>query len=111
MISHITNMILLYQKVAEKSFTIYSTECMERKKSEHIQEGTNIPIPLYNLSLSTCLHNINFLCYTVVEVTFTKNMERKKKEYREEQTGEGSFSIPRCNLSLPTCIPNMKFLS
>ena len=37
-------------------------------------------IPEYDLSLSTCIHNINFLCYTVVEISLTKNMERKKME-------------------------------
>ena len=37
--------------------------------------------------------------------------KEKKKKYREEQIGEGQFSIPRYNLSLWTCIPNLKFLS
>ena len=90
----------------------YSTKCMERKKSEHIQARTNrrrlVFNQPYNLSLSTCIQNINFLYYTVVEISLMKNMERKKKEYREEQIGEGSFSIPQYNLSLSTCIPNMK---
>ena len=36
--------------------------------------------------------------------------ERKKKKFREEQIGEGPFSIPRYNLSLWICIPNLKFL-
>ena len=31
-------------------------------------------------------------------------------EYREEQVGEGSFTVRRYNLSLSICIPNMKFL-
>ena len=79
---------------------------------EQIGEG-RFSIPLYNLSLSTCIQNTNSLCfmYTVVEISLTKNMERKKNKYREEQIGESRFSIPRYNLSLSTCIPNMKFLS
>ena len=74
------------------------------------REGTNISFPLYNLSLSTCIQSMNFLCYTVVEISLAKNMEKKNK-YREEQVELGSFSIPRYNLSLSTCIPNIKFLS
>ena len=59
------------------------------------------------------VHKIwTFWVYTVMEISLTKNMERKKNnKYREEQTGEESFSIPWYNLSLSTCIPNMKFLS
>ena len=37
--------------------------------------------------------------------------ERKKNKLREEQIGEGPFSIPRYNLSLWTCIPYLKLLS
>ena len=60
-------------------------------------------IPQYNWSLSICIQNLNFLCYTVVEISLTKIWrERKRKKYREEQTGEGLFSIPRHNLSLST---------
>ena len=36
-------------------------------------------IPRYNLSLSICIQNMNFLCYTVVEISLTKNIERKKR--------------------------------
>ena len=37
----------------------------------------------------------------MVEISLTKNLERKKKKnkYREEQIGEVPFSIPRYNLS------------
>ena len=40
----------------------------------------------YNLSLSICIQNMNFLCYTVVEIFLTKNMERKKKEQIQRRT-------------------------
>ena len=40
----------------------------------------------YNLSLSTCIQNMNFLCYTFVEISLTKNMERKKKELIQGRT-------------------------
>ena len=39
----------------------------------------------------------------------TSGEKEKKNKYREEQIGEGPFSIPRYNLW--TCIPNLKFLS
>ena len=37
----------------------------------------------------------------VVEISLTKNLERKK---REEQLGEGPFAIPQYNLSLQSFI-------
>ena len=44
-------------------------------REEQIGEGW-FSIPLYNLSLSICIQNMNFLCYTVVEISLTKNIER-----------------------------------
>ena len=35
-------------------------------------------IKRYNLSLLFGISNMNFLCYTVVEISLTKNVERKK---------------------------------
>ena len=55
---------------------------------------------------------MNFLSYTVVEISLTKNVERKKiDKYKEEKIGESRFSIPRYILSLSTCVPNMNSLS
>ena len=34
----------------------------------------------------------------VVEISLTKNLERKKNKHREEQIGEGPFSIPLIQL-------------
>ena len=55
---------------------------------------------------------MKFLSLTVVEISLTKNSERKKKEQTKGRTNRRMpFAIPRNNLSLWTCIPNMKFLS
>ena len=54
-------------------------------REEQTGEGP-FSIPRYNLSLSTYVQNMNFLCYTVVEMTLTKNMERKKKEQIQGRT-------------------------
>ena len=87
----------------------------ERKVNIYRQEQTGegwFSISLYNLSLSTFIQNMNFLCYTVVEISDEKYGEKEKKnKYKEELIGEGSFSIPMYNLPLLTCLPNMKFLS
>ena len=47
-------------------------------REEQTGEGW-FSIPRYNLSLSICIQSMNSLCYTVVEISLTKNMERKKK--------------------------------
>ena len=54
-------------------------------REEQTMEGP-FSIPRYNLSLSTCIQNMNSLCYTVVEIPLTKNMERKKKAQRQGRT-------------------------
>ena len=53
-------------------------------------------IPLYNLSLSTCIPNMNFLCYiTVGETSLTKKkVERKKKR---TNTGKNNRRRPILN--------------
>ena len=101
----------------------YSTECMERKKNIYWEEQTvegRFSIPQYDLSLSTCIHNINFLCYTVVEISLTKNMERKKKEQIQGRINRRrpvlnptiqSVIVNLCTKYEETCIPNIKFLS
>ena len=35
-------------------------------------------IPRYNLPLWTCKPNLKFLSYTIVEISLTQNVERKK---------------------------------
>ena len=47
----------------------YGTKCMQRKKSEEQRRTQGegwFSIPRYNLPLSICTQNLNFLCYTVV---------------------------------------------
>ena len=77
----------------------YSTECMERKKSEHILGRTN----RRRLVLCPTKRLVIVNLYTKYEISvlyscgdiFDEKKERKKNKYREEQIGEGSFSIPR----------------
>ena len=54
-------------------------------RKEQTGEGW-FSIPLYNLSLSTSIQNMNILCYTVVEISLTKNIEREKKEQIQGRT-------------------------
>ena len=54
-------------------------------REEQIGESP-FSIPRYNLSLSTRVQNMNFQCYTVVEISLTKSMERKKKEQIQGRT-------------------------
>ena len=65
------------------------TKVLERKKKkqweEQIGEGPFL-IPRYNLSLWTCIPDLKFLSKTVVEISLTKNLERKKKEQIKGRT-------------------------
>ena len=74
--------------------------------------------PIFNSTIQLVVVNL----YTKFEVLilngcgdiFDKKSgekEKKQKKNREEQTGEGPFSIPRHNLSLSICILDLKFLS
>ena len=60
---------------------ILDEKCREKEKYREEQIGEcPFSIPCYNLSLITCVPNLKFLSYTVVEISLTKNLERKKKE-------------------------------
>ena len=53
----------------------------ERKDNKYKDEQTGqsrLSIPRYNLSLLFYIPKMNFLSYTVVEISLTKNVERKK---------------------------------
>ena len=94
----------------------YNTECMQKKKSEHIQERTNRRRLVLNPTIQLVIVNLYtkyelFVLYSCGDIFDEIYRERKKNKYREEQIGEGSFSIPRYILPLSSCIPNMKFLS
>ena len=56
-----------------------SLEKKEKEKEEQIGECL-FAISQYNLSLRTCIPNMKFLSLTVVDISLTKNLERKKKE-------------------------------
>ena len=71
----------------------------EKRREEQIGECL-FAISQYNLSLRTSIPNFKFLSLVVVEISLTKNLERKKKDHRKQQITEGPFSIPRYNLSL-----------
>ena len=45
---------------------------------EHQTGHSRLSIPRYNLSLLFCIPNIILLSYTVVEISLTKNIGRKK---------------------------------
>ena len=44
---------------------------------------------------------MNFLCYTVVEISLTKNIERKKKEQIQERTNRRRLILdPKIQLAI-----------
>ena len=62
---------------------------LERKKKEQIYRKTNRRMPICNPTIQLVIANL----------FDQKSGGRKKKKYREEQIGEGPFSIPQYNLS------------
>ena len=82
----------------------YSTKCMEKMKSEHIQGRTNrrrlVFYPMIQLVILNLYTKYELpLLFSCGDIFDEKYGERKKNKYREELTGEGSFSMPRYNLS------------
>ena len=71
---------------------------MERKKNEIYKEeqkgDSRFSTPRYNLSLSACIQNMNFLCYTVVEIPWAK-------KYGEKERTQGRTNKRRLNF-IPT---------
>ena len=61
-------------------------------------------IPRYNLSLWTCILNMKFLSLTVVEISLTKNLERKKKEQTNERTNR---RMPICNPTIQLVVVDL----
>ena len=49
-------------------------------QSQGIIKESWVSIPKYNLLLFFCIPNMNFLSNIVVEISLTKNVERKKKD-------------------------------
>ena len=71
-------------------------------KEEQIGEGP-FSIPRYNMSLSTCIPNLKLLSFTVVEISFTKNLERKKKGQTQGRTNR----LPICNPTIQLVVVNL----
>ena len=61
----------------EKEKCIYTEKNIQRRL---------VPYPTIPLSLLKCISNMNILCCTVVEITLTKNLEKKKKEQKQGRT-------------------------
>ena len=61
-------------------------------------------IPRYNLWLWTCIPNIKFLSLTVVEISLTKNLERKKKEQTKGRTNR---RMPICNPTIQLVVVDL----
>ena len=72
---------------------IFDEKSGKKEKGEEEEIGECLfAISQYNLLLRTSIPNLKFLSETVVEISLTKNLERKKKsKYREEQIGQGVF--------------------
>ena len=82
------------------------TKNLERKKKEQTYGSTNRRRPIFNPMIQLVVVNL----YTKFEVSILNSCgdifdeksgeKEKKNKFREEQIGEGPFSIPRYNLSL-----------
>ena len=114
----IPNMKVLSWMVLEISLTKnYSTKCKGEKEKWTYTGKNNQEKAGFLSNYTTChcqsVYKIWTFCVTQLRRYLWRKIcrERKKNKYREEQAGEGSFSVPRYNLSLSTCILNMKFLS
>ena len=56
------------------------------------------------MSLETCTPNLKFLPLSAVEISLTKNLERKKKEPTQGRTNR---RMPICNLTLQLVFVNL----
>ena len=71
-----------------------------RKKKEQIQGRTNTRMPICNPTIPLVIANLYIKfevsilngCGDIFDIKFWR--DRKKNKYREEQIGEGPFSIP-----------------
>ena len=79
----------------------------ERERDKHKEEQKGecpFAIPRYNLSLWTCIPNIKFLSLTVVEISLTKNLERKKKGQTQGRTNR---RMPICNPTIQLVVVDL----
>ena len=80
--------------------SIFDEKCKERK----LQGRTNSRMSIFNHTLQLVVANL-FTKFGVFILNgcgdiFDEKSGDKKKKYREEQIGEGPFSIPQYNMSL-----------
>ena len=85
----------------------------ERKDNKYKEEHTGqrrLSVPRYNLSLLFCIPNMNLLSYTVVEISLTKNIQRKNN--KQESAGS-QFHDTTCRWDdiYQICKANTNFLS
>ena len=67
----------------------------DRKDNKYEEEQTGqsrLSISQYNLLLLFCIPNMNFLSYTVVEISLTKDVDRKTKDIYKENKQENVCS-------------------
>ena len=79
----------------------------ERKRNKQKEEQIGecpFAIPRYNLSLWTCIPNMKFLSKTVVEISLTKNLERKKKGQTQGRTNR---RMPICNPTIQLVVVDL----
>ena len=56
------------------------------------------------MSLKTCIPNLKFLSSTVLEISLTKNLERKKKKQTQGRTNR---RMPICNPTIQLVVVNL----
>ena len=84
---------------------ILDKNCRETEKYREEQIGEcPFSIPHYNLSLCTCIPNLKVLSQMVVEISLTKNLERKKKELIQGRTNR---RMPICNPKIQLVVVNL----
>ena len=80
---------------------------MERKKKEYYKKEQlgdgPFSIPRYNVSLSTCIQSVNFLCCTVVKVSDEKIWKERKKTNREKTNRKQPILNPTKQLVIVNC--------
>ena len=76
----------LLRNLLRKNIVLIAWREIKDNKNKEEQTGqSRLSIPRYNLSLLFYIPIMNFLSYIVVEISLTKNVERKKKDiYKEE---------------------------
>ena len=84
---------------------IFDEKSGKKEKGREEQIGECLfAISQYNLSLRTSIPNFKFLSLTVVEMSLTKNLERKKKEQTKGRTNR---RMPICNPTIQLVVVDL----